>query len=276
MKKKLAIILSIVLSFSMISTASVFGASKMSVSPKSMTLAVGDIAQLTVSNTSGKLTWTSSDEEIATVTKKGVVQGKSSGTATITVKSSKKQKASCKVTIVKYAVDSKDTTSLFEAIKDKVAELIKSLTYTKSEIDAKITSGSSGVNYDSKIPTSGNVPLRSGQATSFKSGQYTCVITSFSATKELFNKSYTDENGIEYFYPYKYHIKIEGTTDGNYLLGNIHLMNEFGADDSYEINSATHFRNPIIIDNGTFVYEADHYSNVNATEIVVNHIGSIE
>ena len=144
MKKKLAIILCVALTLAMVPTASVFGATKMSISPKAMTIAVGDIAQLNVSNAKGKLTWKTSDKTIATVTSKGVVQGKAKGTVTITVKDTKKKSATCTVEVKQYAEDASEPTNVFELIKDKILELIKATTYTKSEIDSKIGSLSGG------------------------------------------------------------------------------------------------------------------------------------
>ena len=49
-------------------------------------------------NTSEKITYTSSNKKVATVTAKGVVKGLRKGTATITVKSGSK-KMTCKVTV---------------------------------------------------------------------------------------------------------------------------------------------------------------------------------
>ena len=46
-----------------------------------------------------KLTWSSSNKKVATVSKKGVVKGKKKGTATITVKASSGKKATCKVIV---------------------------------------------------------------------------------------------------------------------------------------------------------------------------------
>ena len=275
MKKKLAIILCIVMMISVVPTTTVFGASKISISPKSMTLAVGDIAQLNVSNAKGKLTWKTSDKTIATVTSKGVVQGKAKGTVTITVKDSKKKTTKCEVTVKEYAET--DDEGIFEKIKDKIIELIKSFTYSKSEIDEKISSSSGGTTIinqcdcASELTTSGNVPLRRGQTTTFESNGHTYTITSVNVTKEAYNKKYT-EDGTDFFYPYKYHIKIVGTTDHNYLYGELCLMNKFGAEEPYEINTA--YGN-VVINEGVFTYEADHFSNVNASELAINVLGDI-
>ena len=100
MRKKLSFILCIALILCMIPTTSAFAAKKVksksvSVAPKSMTLMVGDVAQLNATmkpaKSTDKLTWTSSNKDVATVSKKGVVQAVSAGTATITVKTSSKK-----------------------------------------------------------------------------------------------------------------------------------------------------------------------------------------
>ena len=64
---------------------------------KSETLSV----QFTPASTSDKLTWTTSNKEVAEVDSNGKVTGKSEGTATITVKTSNGLTASCKVTVTK-------------------------------------------------------------------------------------------------------------------------------------------------------------------------------
>lgn len=134
MRRKLAIVLCIALVLCMIPTTSVFAAKKVkaksvSVAPKEMTLAVGDVAQLKAtkkpSNATGKLTWTSSDNSIATVTKSGLVKAVSPGTAVITVKTTSKKKAKCTVTVKEYAE------------KDEISTLISQNTYSKSELDKK-------------------------------------------------------------------------------------------------------------------------------------------
>ena len=64
----------------------------------SLTLEAGTTQKLTVTGGSGKVTWKSSNPKIATVSTKGVVTGKTAGSATITaVKNG--YKLSCKVTV---------------------------------------------------------------------------------------------------------------------------------------------------------------------------------
>ncbi len=87
--------------------ANTVNAKSVSIAPKEVTLAVGDVAQLTASvkpeKASGKLEWTSTDKKVASVSGRGLVTGRSEGTATITVRTPNKKKAKCKVTVRKYA-----------------------------------------------------------------------------------------------------------------------------------------------------------------------------
>lgn len=65
---------------------------------KNFTLNVGQQKKLKVKNTKKKVSWKSSNKSIATVSKKGVVKGKSAGTAKITAKVSGR-KLVCKVKV---------------------------------------------------------------------------------------------------------------------------------------------------------------------------------
>lgn len=75
---------------------------KLTVSKTSATLGVGKNVTLTATTTSGgTFTWTSSDNNVATVTSKGVVTAVGEGTATITAKDSKSGKTvTCTVKVV--------------------------------------------------------------------------------------------------------------------------------------------------------------------------------
>lgn len=70
------------------------------ISKKSATVYVNKTIILKMNNTTRKVTWTSKDKTIATVTSKGVVKGKKAGTTTITAKVGSK-KYTCKVTVKK-------------------------------------------------------------------------------------------------------------------------------------------------------------------------------
>lgn len=62
------------------------------------TLVVGQTATLKVKGTSAKVTWSSSNKKVVSVTSKGRIKGKAKGTATITAKVNGK-KLKCRVTV---------------------------------------------------------------------------------------------------------------------------------------------------------------------------------
>jgi hypothetical protein len=76
---------------------------KLALNKKRVTLKKGKKYNLAVTmnpvTATNKITWTSSDKKVATVTSKGVVKAKKKGKATITAKSSNGKKATCKVTV---------------------------------------------------------------------------------------------------------------------------------------------------------------------------------
>lgn len=67
-------------------------------SKKSATLVVGETLKLKVTGGLGKVTWSSKDKKIATVSKDGLVTAKKTGNCTITVKKGSK-KLTCKVKV---------------------------------------------------------------------------------------------------------------------------------------------------------------------------------
>jgi len=77
--------------------------SKVTLNKNTATLEVGDTLQLKATlpskTASNKITWTSSNKNVATVSDKGRVTAKGEGTATITVKTYNGKKATCKVTV---------------------------------------------------------------------------------------------------------------------------------------------------------------------------------
>lgn len=75
---------------------------------KKITLSRGNCYNLKVNGTSGKVTWKSSNKKIATVSKKGKVTAKKTGTAKITA-TVKSQKFTCKVTVRKPSCGSGTT-----------------------------------------------------------------------------------------------------------------------------------------------------------------------
>ncbi len=73
-----------------------------SISKKTASINAGSKLTLKVKNTKQKVSWKSSNRQIATVTSKGVVKGVKKGSATITAKIGKK-KLTCRVTVKKAA-----------------------------------------------------------------------------------------------------------------------------------------------------------------------------
>ena len=73
-------------------------AAKVKLSKKSITLEVGQKKTIKVKGTTKKVTWSSSDKNIATVSSKGKITAKGEGTCKITAKVGSK-KLTCKVTV---------------------------------------------------------------------------------------------------------------------------------------------------------------------------------
>lgn len=98
-KRTVGIILSIVFTLCSLQVSqSTNAASKLKINKTKAEVYVGKTVQLKVTGTKNKITWTSNNKKIATVTTKGKVKGIKKGTATITAKVSKK-KLTCKVTV---------------------------------------------------------------------------------------------------------------------------------------------------------------------------------
>lgn len=203
MKKRIAIVLCLVLVLSVVTTTNIFAAKaikakSVSVAPKAMTLSVGDVVQLSAtkkpSKASDKLKWSSSNKKIATVTNKGLVMGISEGKVTITVKTSNKKTAKCKVTVKNYTTE------------ENVQELIKQNTYTKSEIDEKFKDISDEASSD----------FQDGEELSLISGQKLPITMGGVTIKSISIKKYHD-NSIRdnTFTPYMYKIEMEGSVTGS-------------------------------------------------------------
>ncbi len=102
-------------------TTAVAEAATVKLNKKKLTLVVGKSATLQITGTKAKVTWTSSDKKVATVTGSGKVTGKKEGKATITATVNKK-KYSCAVTVKKPAVSFKTQEALLGKIKIKYPE----------------------------------------------------------------------------------------------------------------------------------------------------------
>lgn len=98
MKRIVAVMLSIMMVFTIVPLASVNAASKAKLNKKSATIYVGKTVKLKVDNNKKKVKWSSSNKKVATVTKKGKVTGKKAGKVTITAKVGKKN-YNCKVNV---------------------------------------------------------------------------------------------------------------------------------------------------------------------------------
>lgn len=77
----------------------------------SISLNVGKTYTLKAAGTTGKITWTSNNKSVATVSSKGVVTAKKKGTAVITAKYGKK-KLTCKITVKPTITKTKKTIAL--------------------------------------------------------------------------------------------------------------------------------------------------------------------
>ena len=97
-KKTLAIILSLFLSIALIPTTGISAAQKAKLNKTKATIYVGKTVTLKLKNNKNKVKWTSTNREVATVSRKGKVKGKNAGKVTITAKVGKK-KYKCKVTV---------------------------------------------------------------------------------------------------------------------------------------------------------------------------------
>lgn len=84
-------------------------ATKVKINKKTTTIYVGKTVQLKVTGTKKKVTWSSSNKKIATVTNKGKVKGIKKGRATITAKVDKK-KYNCNVTVKEKVVNKATST----------------------------------------------------------------------------------------------------------------------------------------------------------------------
>lgn len=115
-----------------------------------VTLSVGDIASLTAHmqplNATDSLSWKSSDKAVATVNQYGAVTAKKEGEAVITVKTSNKKTATCKVTVKKLLTESEVDAMIKEKIEagelgnqnlseDVIKGWISSSTLTREEIE---------------------------------------------------------------------------------------------------------------------------------------------
>lgn len=218
------------------------------VNASKVTMGVGDIVTLdaimTPTNSTDKLTWSSSKKKVATVNQYGVVTAVREGTSTITVKTSSKKTAKCVITVKKVLTEaevsdlisqnclseesvkkliSENTISESQVIdlikqnsltEDSVKKLIQNSTLTEDDVK-RIVAESSGVNYGgatewedgTELVCSQSFPL-SFTGTYLTGGntiQYTAAIEKVSVKKYHYSGEW---RGVPQ--RYKYVIEVEG------------------------------------------------------------------
>ena len=109
MKKLKSLLISLALALvcvSMVISTDVVEAASVRLNKTSITMYTGQTSTLKVSATSKKVTWYTSNKKVATVSSRGVVSAKSSGSATITARVNNKN-LKCKVTVKKQTTTNK-------------------------------------------------------------------------------------------------------------------------------------------------------------------------
>lgn len=165
---------------------------------KKVTVYVGQTTTLKITGTGKKVTWSSSDKKVATVSKKGKVTAKKKGTATITAKVGKKS-YKCKVTVKNPTIN-----------KKRLAMIIGK-TYTLKLKGTNIKSAKSSDKSVATVTKNGKVTAkRTGRVTITLKGKngksYKCEIGVFGkeyaplASLKDGEKYVTKEEGVEMTY----------------------------------------------------------------------------
>lgn len=174
----------------------------------SASVVVGNKVTLSVKNNKKKVTWSTDNAKVATVSKKGVVKGKKVGKATITAKIGKK-KLTCKIT-VKSGLNKKKTT-LYVGDYDKL-----SVTGIKGKVKWSVK--------NSKIATVKNGEIRAkktGKTTiTAKVGKkkYTCNVTVKNLITYGIKSAYTIKNGMSLDWIYATKGKVKVTSSDSSIL----------------------------------------------------------
>lgn len=112
--------------------------SDIQLSATELTLTVYEKTKLKLSNAPGKVTWVSSDEQVATVSGKGKVQTKAAGKCKITAKCEKK-KYVCRITVVPFGIVTKTQRTKAETAAKKVESAGSSETSQKLALQQALT-----------------------------------------------------------------------------------------------------------------------------------------
>lgn len=118
---------------------------------ETLTVSVGMSQQLREtpepSNAEYTLTWTSSDEKVATVSQQGLVTGVAEGQCTITATSNNGIKATCKVTVVEmpdYSIDDVKKMPDGETVKMQLVDAEVLFAHTKDQVETTYLRDASG------------------------------------------------------------------------------------------------------------------------------------
>ena len=109
MKKLKSLLISLALALvcvSMVISTDVVEAASVRLNKTSITMYTGQTSTLKVSGTSKKVTWSTSNKKVATVSYRGVISAKSSGSATITARVNNKN-LKCRITVKKQSTNNK-------------------------------------------------------------------------------------------------------------------------------------------------------------------------
>lgn len=287
MKKIGKILLSVVIVFALVVTTNVFvtdaakkiKSKSVSVDVKSATIAVGDVVTISAAmkptNSTDSLKWSSSNNAVATVNKYGVVTGISEGSATITVKTSSKKKATCKIEVKKTLSEAEITTLIKNNMysEEYIKQLIAANTLSEADVQEMITNSISGISSGSSSSTDDSwadgteltidacqtLPL----TLQFRDG-YTARIDSVSIKKYRINDWENDSspNTLHQnsYYKYRYTISVSGYTDYPYSSRSI-IAGNFKLEDAMGDIQENYYCSTRINSDGTFSISETWYSN---------------
>lgn len=142
-KKLLLALLAILLTFTSVPTQANAAAK---IYPSSKMLNVGETVTLSVTGAKGKIKWSSSNKNVASVTQKGIVSAKKAGTATIKAKAAKKT-LKCKITVEERFSANKATKNISCTLQDTgkgVVAILKNNNKITVSLSAKLVYYSNG------------------------------------------------------------------------------------------------------------------------------------